>query len=286
MTGVPSPTLRLRRLGLELKRLRELAGLTADEAATALDCHGSKISRMENGRSAVRPRDVRDLLARYGVVDRPTFARLEGLARHGRDRGWWQDFGDAVAPDYADYVSLEAGAVGLDTFEAMLVPGLLQSPAYMRAVFAAHPATLDDAQVDARMHVRALRQQALDRDESPLALWAVVHEAALRTPVGGRREMRRQLGILRDRAAQRNITVQALPLDSGAHAGMHGSFGILRYPEAADLDVVFTEHLTGAFYIEEPAQVTRYLETFDRLRANAMSPRATLAFIEQCGEDL
>lgn len=286
MTAVPTPALRLRRLGVELKRLRERAGLTADEAATTLDCHGSKISRIENGRSAVRPRDVRDLLARYGVADRTAIARLESLARQGRYRGWWRDFGDSVAPDYVDYVSLEAAALGLDTFETMLVPGLLQSPAYTRAIFASHPADLSDEQIDARIQLRALRQQALDRTESPLAVRAVVHEAALRTPVGGRREMRRQLDMLRERAAQRNITVQALPLASGAHAGMHGSFGILRYPEADDLDVVFTEHLTGAAYVEERAQVTRYLGTFDQLRAAAMSPSATLAFIEQCGEDL
>lgn len=286
MAAPTTPTLRLRRLGLELKRLRELAGLTADEAATTLDCHGSKISRIENGRSAVRPRDVRDLLGRYGVTDKSAVARLEGLARHGRDRGWWQDFGDAVTPDYVDYISLEAGAIGLDTFETMLVPGLLQTPEYMRAVFAAHLTPLSDEQIEARIHLRSLRQKALDRSESPLALWAVVHEAALRAPVGGSREMRAQLGVLRERAAQRNITVQVLPLESGAHAGMHGSFGILRYPESDDLDVVFAEHLTGALYIEEPSQVIRHLETFDHLRATAMSPRATLAFIEQCGEDL
>lgn len=281
-----SPTVRLRRLGAELRRHREAAGLTAEEAAVALDCHGSKISRMENGRSAVRPRDVRDLLKRYGVDDPALSETLEALAREGKRRGWWQNYSESVSPEHSEYIGLEAVASSIRSYQNMILPGLLQTADYTRAIIDSHVARLDEDAIDSRLTVRHTRQKVLDRTSPPFHMWAVVHEAALRAPVGGAQVMRGQIDALVTRVAEEKVTLQVLPFAAGAHAGMHGPFVILGYPEMTELDVVLLENLTSSLYLEEPSQVARYTEIFDHLRATALSPRDSLAFLKTTYKDL
>lgn len=286
MPALPGPSVRRRQLGNALRKFRESANLTAEDAAHVLDCHASKLSRIENGQSGVRARDVRDLLDHYGVDDAAARTALEALARSSYQRGWWHDYSDALDPGYTDLIALEATASDVRNYQTLLVPGLLQTESYLRAVVGAHPNGYEEDQVRQRLDVRAARQQMLTRESAPLNLWTVVHEAALRHAIGGTDTMREQLAYLRELTRRPNVTVQVLPFDVGAHPGLNGPFALVGFPDLRDLDVVYLENLTGSLYVEDPRQVRQYAHTFDRLRAIAASPKQSLAFIDRLRNDL
>ncbi len=286
MPALPGPSVRRRQLGNALRRFREEANLTAEDAARVLDCHASKLSRIENGQSGVRARDVRDLLDRYRVDDPAARVTLEALARSSYQRGWWHDYSDVLDPGYIDLIALEATASDVRNYQTLLVPGLLQTESYLRAVIGAHPGGYQEEEIRQRLDVRAARQQALTRESAPLRLWTVVHEAALRHAVGGVPAMREQLAHLRELARLPNVTVQVLPFDVGAHPGLDGPFALIGFPDLRDLDVVYLESLTGGRYVEAPEQVRQYAHVFDRLRAIAASPKRSLAFIDRLRDDL
>ncbi|MEU8134469.1 helix-turn-helix domain-containing protein [Streptodolium elevatio] len=286
MPALPGPSVRRRQLGNALRKFREGAHLTAEDAARVLDCHASKLSRIENGQSGVRARDVRDLLDRYGVDDAAARTALEALARSSYQRGWWHDYSDALDPGYTDLIALEATASDVRNYQTLLVPGLLQTESYLRAVIDAHPNGYAEEQVRQRLDVRAARQQALTRESSPLRLWTVVHEAALRHAIGGARTMREQLAHLREFARVPNVTLQVLPFEVGAHPGLNGPFALIGFPELRDLDVVYLETLTSSLYVEAPEQVRQYADVFEHLRAVAASPKRSLAFIDRLRDDL
>jgi transcriptional regulator with XRE-family HTH domain len=277
MTGEHSPTVRRRRLAAELRALREAARLTCEEVAEHMECSASKISRVETGRVSVSPRDVRDMLSLYGVGAQQRDSLVQ-LARESRQKGWWHAYSDTIQPRFATYVGLEDAAAEIRTYEVSLVPGLLQTEDYMRAVIRAARPDATNAQVEKRVKARLARQLLLT-DPDPPRYWAVIDEAVLCRTVGGPAVMHAQLNWLIARAALPHVTVQVLPFAAGAHAGMEGPFLIMGFPEQADPDVVYVDNTTAGIYLEEPAEILRYTLMFDHLRASALAPDDSLTRI-------
>ncbi|HET9558475.1 MAG TPA: helix-turn-helix transcriptional regulator, partial [Actinomycetota bacterium] len=223
------PTVRRMLVGARLRRLRTELGLSREEAAQAIRASEWKIHRLENGQVGFKDRDIIDLLARYQVTDPAEVAEFLTLAREANTPGWWQHYGDVLPSWFRTYVDLEQAATLIRSYEGQFVPGLLQTDDYMRAVV--HGAHLEESgeEVGRRVRLRMARQILLTREDPP-RLWAVVDEAALRRPVGGREVMRGQLERLIEATKLPNVTLQILPFASGAHPAMVGSFAVLRFP--------------------------------------------------------
>jgi len=268
VAGTQSPTVRRRRLALELRCLREAAKLTCEEVAERLECSASKISRVETGRVSVSPRDVRDMLEIYGVPDLQRDALVQ-LARESRQKGWWHAYGDSVQPHFATYLGLESAASEIRIYEVNLIPGLLQTEEYARAVIAAGMVNSPRADIERQVALRMERQRLTIT--SPPKVWAVLDEAALRRQVGGPEVMRMQLEYLRELGGLRNVSLQVIPFGGGAHPAMGRPFIILVFGEEADPDVVYLEDLTSALWVENVEEVDRYNVFFNHLQATALS---------------
>lgn len=272
------PTVRRRKLGAELRRRRDSAGLTSEEAAQRVGWHQSKVSRIETGRSGARPADVRRLLDVYGVENDEVRQGLEDLARDGAKRGWWQSYRDMLPPSYMDFISLESDARAVRTLETTVIPGLLQTADYARAVTRAVLPQHGADRIDALVDVRIARQVVLGR-EPPLELRVVVDEAALRREMAGRDVMRGQLVRLTELAGRPNVHIQVLPFSRGAHIGVTGSFVVFEFPRTGDQDVVAIDHLTSSLYLEQQEEVSAYNTAFDLLRSRALPRNESLAFV-------
>jgi transcriptional regulator with XRE-family HTH domain len=269
MASEQSPTVRRRRLALELRRLREAARLTCEEVADHLECSASKISRVETGRVSVSPRDVRDMLELYGVPPQQRESLVQ-LARDSRQKGWWHAYSDTMQPQFVTYVGLESAASEIRIYEVSLIPELLQTEDYARAVIRSGMMNSPPEDIERRVALRMARQPAITRDDPP-KVWAVLDEAALRRRVGGAGLMRLQLEHLLAQAALPNVAVQVIPFGGGAHPAMGRPFIVLVFPERVDTDVVYLEDLTSALYLEDVADVDRYNVFFNHLRASALS---------------
>jgi transcriptional regulator with XRE-family HTH domain len=276
-----SPTVRRRRLSGELRRLRDQAQLTIDDVAEKLSCSASKISRIETGHVGVTPRDTRDMLKLYGVEPDQLEALVQ-LAKEARRKGWWHSYNEVFT---GAFVGLEAETSSLRAYQALLVPGLLQTEDYMRAVIRAARPDATEAHVEKRVKARLARQRLLT-DIDPPRYWAVIDEAVLCRMVGGPKVMYAQLNWLIARASLPHVTIQVLPFSAGAHAGMEGPFLILGFPEQADPDVVYVDNTTAGIYLEEPAEILRYTLMFDHLRAAALAPDDTLTRIASAAAGL
>nr|PZN47348.1 MAG: transcriptional regulator [Actinomycetota bacterium] len=277
-----SPTIRRRRLAAELRRLREERGLTIEQVAAQIDWHPTKLSRVETGKQAVQPSEVRGLLE---VLDAPPEQRdaLIALAREARLRGWWRAFGEAVPDWFAVYVGLESEATSLRLYESVFIPGLLQTEDYARAVHRATRVGAREEEIDRLVAVRMARQELLHSDKAP-QVWMVLDEAVIRRRVGGPDVMRAQLKRLVEASRMPNITLQVLPFSVGAHAGMDGGFHILTFEPYAD-DVVYIEYRTGSFYLEKKWEIEQYTLVFDHLRAAALPTEASTALISQVADE-
>jgi transcriptional regulator with XRE-family HTH domain len=271
-----TPTGRRRRLGAELRRLREEAGLTIDRVAEALECSPSKVSRIETGQVSATPRDVRDMLALYRVDDDRLEAMVQ-VAREARQRGWWQTFVD-VPDGVPAYVGLETAATSIDVYMALIVPALLQTADYARAVIGAVRPDLPRAELDRRVELRLRRQELLERDHPP-TMRVLLDDTVLRRPVGGPEVMAAQRRRLLEDADRPAVTLQVLPVDAGAHAGMDGPFTIFGFAAPAEPDVVALDSAADALYLDRPEQVARYRRVFEQLSPAALSPEASAALI-------
>jgi hypothetical protein len=269
MVSDQSPTIRRRRLALELRRLRETAGLTCEQVAEHLECSASKISRVETGRVSVSPWDVRDMLDLYDVPGEQRESLVQ-LARDSRQKGWWHAYSDTMMPQFATYLGLESAASEIRIYEVNLIPGLLQTEDYARAVIRAGMMNSPSEDVERSVALRMARQPAVTRDDPP-KVWAVMDEAALRRRVGGAGLMRMQLEHLLTQAQLPNVAVQVIPFTGGAHPAMGRPFVILVFPDRVDTDVVYLEDLTSSLYLEDVAEVDRYNVFFNHLRATALS---------------
>jgi len=264
-----APTVRRRRLGAELRRLREAAGLKLEDVESRAGITSSTLSRIETARTGVKVADAEILLDLYAVEDVAKRHVMLGLVRDGAKRGWWQTYRDAIRPAYADLISLEADASSLRTYQTTLIPGLLQTAGYARATISAINMTSTPEQVNALVEVRRARQAVLTKPD-PLEVWAIIHEASLRTRLADIPTMRDQLQRLLEVADFPHVSLQVLPLEASPHPGLSGPFAVLGFAEGAELDVVLLESLTTALYVEDPAEVTVYGSAFERLRAAAL----------------
>ena len=271
-------------VGAKLRRLRTDIGLSREEAAEAIRASAWKIHRLENGQVGFKQRDLVDLLERYGVTDPDEIEELLTLAREANVPGWWQHYGDVLPQWFRTYVDLESAATLIRTYEGMFVPGLLQTDDYMRAVI--RDASLESSEeVGRRVRLRMARQTLLTREHPP-RLWAVVDEAALRRPVGGREVMRGQLERLIDATKLPNVTLQILPFGAGAHSAMVGAFSILRFADRQLPDVVYLEHLTSALYLDKRDEVERYLDVMEQLCIDSEPPAKTVELLNRLLDDI
>lgn len=275
-SGAPvgGPTVLRILLGAHLRRLRERANISREDAGYHIRASGSKISRMELGRVSFKERDVSDLLAFYGVADGGERDSLIQLTREANATPWWQKYQDATPDWFNLYVGLEEAAQLIRVYEVQFVPGLLQTEDYARAVVMQGAPGLEPEEVERRVALRLGRQKLLSKD-SPPRLWAIVDEAALRRPMGGKDVLAGQIQRLMDLVSEPNITLQVMPFKYGGHAAEGGAFSIMRFPEADLPDMVYVEYLSGALYIEKPEEVERYAAVMERLSVAGTSPERT-----------
>jgi transcriptional regulator with XRE-family HTH domain len=274
---VRSPTVRRRELGVLLRALRNEKGLTVEQVAERLLCSPSKVSRMETGHGIATPRDIRDLCDLYDVTNPAERDRMNRLALEGKREGWWESYD----LDFDTYVGLETDATGLKYYQSTIVPGLLQTADYARAMLDVSIPKLDSDRIDQLLEVKLIRQRVLSR-ELPLRLWAVFDEAALHRVVGGRGVMAAQLDRLVEVSANPNVRMQVIPYEAGAHPAMDSSFNILDLYGAVP-NVVYVEGLSGWRYFERPADIARYQEVFDRLCHLALSEEKSIELIAKAG---
>ncbi|MEU9383372.1 helix-turn-helix transcriptional regulator [Streptomyces sp. NPDC048279] len=282
MASNVNPTVRRRRLGQELRRLRELKGMTAEEVAERLLVSQSKISRLENGRRSISQRDVRDLCGVYEVEDQRVVESLMEMARDSRQQGWWHAFGDIP---YSVYIGLETDAESLRVYEPQLVTGLLQTRAYAEALVQGALPETSAADIEKRVQVRMRRQERITAELNPLRLWVVLDEAALRRLVGNRLVMREQLEYLIEMSQQPHITVQVLPFEVGAHPGLNGQYAILEFADAADSSVVYLEGVTSDLYLEKAHDVQKYAVMYEHLRAQSLNVEQSRQFIADAAKE-
>ncbi|MCG5218218.1 helix-turn-helix domain-containing protein [Streptosporangium sp. KLBMP 9127] len=273
-----SPTVRRRRLGSELRHLRERAQLTMEEVSSKLGWSATKVSRIETAHVGVVPKTVCCLLDLYKVDDAKREELLR-LTRDARKKGWWHAY-DELSSEYAAYIGLEADAASLRSFAPVVLPGLLQTEDYARAIIRAGLLLAPPGEVTRRIEIRMARQALLSQSD-PCRLWAILDEAVIRRPVGGPTVMRAQLERLLEAMESSNITVQILPFATGAHSGTSGAFEILDFPEPSDPDVVCLENLTNCLYVEHETDVYRYTVAFDHLRAKASDPDESRRLISE-----
>ncbi|TDC61950.1 XRE family transcriptional regulator [Actinomadura sp. GC306] len=277
MASRTSPTVRRRRLASEMRRLRRESGKTREEAARFADIAPATVSRIEAAVHAPKVADIMALCKFYGLDDERTDV-LVTLARQSRQRGWWQKYGDAIPAWFEVYVGLEEEVSELRTYQSEVIFGLLQTEAYARAVLLADDnVSPDDG--ERMLEVRMRRQKLLDEGPERPKLWIIQNEAALRREVGGRAVMHEQLDRLMTISQLPGVTIQVLPLSSGAHPSMHGSFEILGFPDRRDPDVVYVDYRNGCIYLEGPGEVDDYAQLFNQLRARALGPDETRALI-------
>ncbi|TDD87004.1 XRE family transcriptional regulator [Actinomadura darangshiensis] len=281
MASRTSPTVRRRRLASEMRRLRKESGRTREEAARFADIAPATVSRIEAAVHAPKVADIMALCKFYGLDDDRTDV-LVTLARQSRQRGWWQKYGDAIPAWFEVYVGLEEEVSEIRSYQAEVIFGLLQTEAYARAVMLADDnVSPDDG--ERMLEVRMRRQKVLEGSDRP-RLWIIQNEAALRREVGGHSVMCEQLTHLAALSQIPGVTIQVLPLASGAHPSMHGAFEILGFPDRRDPDVVYVDYRKGCIYLEESSEVDDYAQLFDQLRARALGPDETRALIARLAD--
>ncbi|MZD05779.1 helix-turn-helix domain-containing protein [Streptomyces sp. SID5785] len=272
-----SPTARRRRLSIELKKLRETSGMTCAQVGAAMDWSGSKVNRMETGHGRVQPTDVEALCRLYETSDELR-GFLRSLAQEAKTKGWWQLHGSGIPEWFNIYIGLEQDAASFRQYQCEVVPGLLQSPDYIRALHVADSRT-DPFEVERAIDVRMERQGMLTREHAPEAAF-ICHEAALRNLVGGRSVMRGQLERLLGVGDSTSVTLQVLPFDSAPHP-ITGAFTILGFPDPEDPDVVYRDGITDAVYLEGEPHVREYTRAFELIQAAALDTKRSRQLISR-----
>ena len=264
-------------LGTQLRRLREASGITAGTAGHAIRASHAKISRMELGRVGCKERDIADLLTLYGVTDERERSSFLGLARRASMPGWWHHYGDVLPSWFETYLGLEQASSVIRTYQPQLIPGLLQTRESARLVIQLGHPNASPTEIERRIALRMARQKFLAEPGAP-SLWAVVEEGAL-WRIGERPAMQEQIRHLIEMVKLPNITLQVVPIYSGAHMAVGGPFTILRFTESDLPDIVYLEQLTSALYLDRKPDVRHYLMLMDRLCVKAQPPAETIKFL-------
>lgn len=289
MTPQPrTPTVNRRQLGAELRRLRQAKGLLVADVAAHLGCSQTRVSRLETGKGRVtaKPDEIVKLCELYGVTDERQVQMLLSMGTDSKQPGWWDAHREVLPSGLEVLLDLETGARAERGWEPNVVHGLLQTPAYARAVLAAHPGNRP-GDIEDLVAVREKRQELLspelgDRPE-PLELWAVLDEQVIRRPVGGPDVMREQIQHLVDMAARPNVTLQIVPIAKGAHPGLGGAFSLLEFEETDP--VVYVDAPAGNLYLEKKPDVRRFTAMFDLLKAKALDPDESAALLQNAAEE-
>lgn len=252
--------------------------MTLEQAAAEINLTKSTVSRMETAQASSRPAIVQALLIVYGVTGSELRALIQ-LAKEANQPGWWRAYSDVLPSRHLDHIALETEASAISTFEPTLVPGLLQTADYARAVMQSGVNTLTEQEIERRVEARLTRQTRL-ASEAPPTLCAILDETALRRPVGDRvAVMRPQLDRLLELLELPNVTIQIVPLSAGAHPGINGSVTILEFPDPLDPSVAFLETIAGDLYLDKPADLRVCTKVFDALRTVALGPEESRATI-------
>jgi transcriptional regulator with XRE-family HTH domain len=260
-------------LGTQLRRLREAAEISPAQASQAIRGSTSKISRLELGRVGLKERDVADLLTLYGVTDPSEREQFLSMVRQSNEPGWWYRFADLMPEWFQDFVGLEEAAARILTCEVQFVPGLMQTEQYARAIATSGHPELATEDAEWRVTLRMRRQKVLHRP-SPPRLWAVIDESVLHRPLGGRDVLVEQIDHLLELTTLPHVTLQVMPLSLSGYAA-EGAFTMLRFAEPELPDIVYIEHLTGAFYLDKRDDFEQYCRVFDQLTVDAYTPRET-----------
>jgi transcriptional regulator with XRE-family HTH domain len=272
------PTVLRMILGRQLQALREKAGMSYEQAAGAIYSSWYTVRRMEKGEGGFKPLTVKSLLMAYGITDvREIDAFLE-LARDASKPGWWHSFDDVLPAWFKVAVGLEESATLIRAYEPQVVPGLLQTEDYIRAQTTASFPAATGEEVERRVALRLARQELLRRPAPP-EYWVVMDETVLRRPVGSREVMRGQVARLIEAAEMPAVTIQVIPFSAGWHPALYGMFWIFRFPDEEMPDIVYSETLTGAYYMNKPAETTTYIEAIDRMCAQAATPGQTITLL-------
>lgn len=272
-------------IGSNLRRLRETADISREDAAEEIRASASKISRMELGRVSFRLRDVRDLMLMYGVRDEEEIERFVDMARLANQPSKWHRYSDFLPDWFSNYLDMEGAAYMIRTYEVQVMPGLLQSEEYARAVMMLGYGHTPLTEIDKRIDVRMKRQEILDREDRRPELWAVIDEAALHRPFGGAGVMRSQIQSLLDSCDKPNVRIQIVPFASGAHSGAGAPFTWLRFAYEELNDVIYLEHLTGGLYLERDNELDAYQAAMEHLCVQATQPHKTQDFLLQILRD-
>jgi DNA-binding XRE family transcriptional regulator len=282
------PTVRRRRLGAELRTLRENNGLKLEDVAERLGIAASTLSRIETGKAPTKTAYLTAMLAFYGVDDAAARHVLLEMAREGHRKGWWSVYDDVLPSGMGMYVGLEAEARTLRSYEAMVIHGLLQTPEYARAVLKELYPRFTADQIRRMVDLRGERQRRLEAmdPDAPFDLWVIHDESVIRRVTGGPAVMLMQLSHLIAMSERPGVTMQVLPFESGAHAASSGAFSVLEFPERTDVDVVYLETVAGIIFLEKEKDVRERAEVFDRLRAAALSPKASVDLALRMSRDL
>ncbi|MFJ8713171.1 helix-turn-helix domain-containing protein [Streptomyces violaceus] len=278
----PAPTLLKMLVGVQLAGFREDAGLAQDQAARAVGFSPAKLSRIESGKGRRPPteNDVRALLQLYGTDDYEVSVLLKLLRRAG-EPGWWQRYDKRLMPEWFDrLVGLQEAAATIRTFEIQYVPGLLQTPAYTRAVVVRGLPNASAGEVERRVELRRHRARLLLRQEAP-QLWAVIDESVLLRVLGSTDVMREQLTHLVEMAERPNVTVQIVPLSVTNASAPAIPVTYLRFGGLDLPDVVYLEHIKSANFLEDRDETEEYRIALDRLADEALKPRDSLELLRQ-----
>lgn len=279
-----TPTVRLRRLAVELRRLRGAADLSREYVTEQTGINNATLYRIETARARPQMRTLVTLLTLYGV-EQAQRDYLTALCREASKQGWLRPYHSDLPEEYTAYISFEDEAQGVRNYESLFIPGLLQTEDYANAVIRGVLPAATDAEVQDRLTARMDRQAVLTRDAA-LKLWAVVDEAALRRVVGGPDVMHAQLDRLSSAAKAPNITLQVIPFSAGAHPGMPGQFILMNFEDPMDTDLIYIDSMAGDLFLESDAEVRRYKSIFDNLVAMALSPNESAALIARLASNM
>jgi transcriptional regulator with XRE-family HTH domain len=275
-----SPTVLRMILGRQLQALREKAGLSYQQAADAIYASEWTLRRIEAGKGALKPLNIKSLLVTYGITDVREIDAFLALARDASRPGWWHSYGDALPDWFTVAVGLEESAALIRAYQPQVVPGLLQTEAYVRAITTASFPSEPEEESERRVALRLARQDLLKRPAPP-EYWIVLEETVLRRPIGGLDVMRGQVEYLIECTTRPNITLQVLPFSAGWHPAMYGMFNLFRFPDDAIPDVVYSEGLTSAYYLNKPEETSKYTEALDRMAAVAATPDQTISILRE-----
>jgi transcriptional regulator with XRE-family HTH domain len=273
-------TVQLRRLAALLYELREHAGISKEEVSARTGINVTTLYRIETAQARPQRRTLMAMLDLYGIAD-PHRSDAVQLLQEAQKPGMSRPFEAAVSEVYAAYINFENAALSARLFQTSFIPGLLQTEPYAWAVLDTAMPKVETSVVEQRLRARVERGKVLTRPGNPLELWVVLDEAAVRRVVGGREVMREQLLRLTEESDKRNVILQVLPFDAGAHPAMVGSFVLLDFPDPADPELVYVEGIAGDNIVEGHNEIRRFGIMFDQLRAMALSPRDSSMLITE-----